>query len=113
MRPSLFQISLCIFHFIALGLNIFFVIFIFTKVEKGHLAKPFFPAVYKEFEELHKMVKKMCQDYLHSSGPCSLEINNSKVTSSQERLALIAKRRLSIKKEDVYFSSDIFPVSFF
>ncbi|XP_024614655.1 zinc finger protein 839 isoform X2 [Neophocaena asiaeorientalis asiaeorientalis] len=56
--------------------------FLLMKVEKGHLAKPFFPAVYKEFEELHKMVKKMCQDYLHSSGPCSLEINNSKVAES-------------------------------
>ncbi|XP_059771015.1 zinc finger protein 839 isoform X2 [Balaenoptera ricei] len=51
--------------------------FLLMKVEKGHLAKPFFPAVYKEFEELHKMVKKMCQDYLRSSAPCSLEINNS------------------------------------
>uniref|UniRef100_A0A2K6G058 Zinc finger protein 839 n=1 Tax=Propithecus coquereli TaxID=379532 RepID=A0A2K6G058_PROCO len=29
--------------------------FLLMKVEKGHLAKPFFPAVYKEFEELHKM----------------------------------------------------------
>ncbi|XP_043290212.1 zinc finger protein 839 [Cervus canadensis] len=59
--------------------------FLLMKVEKGHLAKPLFPAVYKEFEELHKMVKKMCQDYLHSSGPCSeepLEVNNSKVAES-------------------------------
>ncbi|KAB1277741.1 Zinc finger protein 839 [Camelus dromedarius] len=59
--------------------------FLLMKVERGHLAKPFFPAVYKEFEELHKMVKKMCQDYLHSSGPClqePLEINNNKVAES-------------------------------
>ncbi|XP_073923225.1 zinc finger protein 839 isoform X2 [Castor canadensis] len=59
--------------------------FLLMKVEKGHLAKPFFPAVYKEFEELHNMVKKMCQDYLSSSGPCSqepLEINNNKVAES-------------------------------
>ncbi|KAF7466706.1 hypothetical protein GHT09_001992 [Marmota monax] len=56
--------------------------FLLMKVEKGHLAKPFFPAVYKEFEELHNMVKKLCQDYLSGSGPCSqepLEINNDKV----------------------------------
>lgn len=62
-----------------------FVIFIFTEVEKGHLAKPLFPAVYKEFEELHKMVTKLCQDYLRSSGPCSqapLEVNNNKVAES-------------------------------
>ncbi|XP_061251407.1 zinc finger protein 839 isoform X3 [Bos javanicus] len=59
--------------------------FLLMKVEKGHLAKPLFPSVYKEFEELHKMVTKMCQDYLHSSGPCSqepLEVNNSKVAES-------------------------------
>nr|XP_031534676.1 zinc finger protein 839 [Vicugna pacos] len=59
--------------------------FLLMKVERGHLAKPFFPAVYKEFEELHNMVKKMCQDYLHSSGPClqePLEINNNKVAES-------------------------------
>ncbi|KAM5177169.1 zinc finger protein 839 isoform 3-T3 [Callospermophilus lateralis] len=59
--------------------------FLLMKVEKGHLAKPFFPAVYKEFEELHNMVKKLCQDYLSGSGPCSqepLEINNDKVAES-------------------------------
>ncbi|XP_077797863.1 zinc finger protein 839 isoform X4 [Macaca mulatta] len=59
--------------------------FLLMKVEKDHLAKPFFPAIYKEFEELHKMVKKMCQDYLSSSGLCSqetLEINNDKVAES-------------------------------
>ncbi|KAM9646073.1 zinc finger protein 839 [Trichechus inunguis] len=59
--------------------------FLLMKVERSHLAKPLFPAVYKEFEELHKMVKKMCQDYLSSSGPRSLEpleINNSKVAES-------------------------------
>ncbi|XP_055274560.1 zinc finger protein 839 isoform X2 [Moschus berezovskii] len=59
--------------------------FLLMKVEKVHLAKPLFPAVYKEFEELHKMVTKMCQDYLHSCGPCSqepLEVNNSKVAES-------------------------------
>lgn len=59
--------------------------FLLVKVESGHLAKPVFPAVYKEFEELHKMVKKMCQDYLQSPGLCSqepLEINDDKVAGS-------------------------------
>ncbi|XP_053522062.1 zinc finger protein 839 isoform X2 [Artibeus jamaicensis] len=59
--------------------------FLLMKVHKDHLAKPFFPAVYKEFEELHTMVKKMCQDYLRSSGPRSqepLEINNNEVAES-------------------------------
>lgn len=44
--------------------------------------KPFFPAVYKEFEELYDVVKRLCQDYLSSSGLCSqepLEINNDEV----------------------------------
>ncbi|XP_032261854.1 zinc finger protein 839 isoform X1 [Phoca vitulina] len=59
--------------------------FLLMKVETGHLAKPLFPAVYKEFEELHKMVKKMCQDYLSGSGLCSrepLEISNNKLAES-------------------------------
>ncbi|XP_036847585.2 zinc finger protein 839 isoform X2 [Manis javanica] len=59
--------------------------FLLTKVDTGHGAKPFFPAVYKEFEELHKMVKEMCQDYLRNPGPHSqepLEINNNKVAES-------------------------------
>lgn len=53
------------------------------KVEEGRLAKPLFPAVYKEFEELHVMVKKLCQDYLGSCSPSAqepLEINDRKVT---------------------------------
>lgn len=47
--------------------------------------------MYKEFEELHNMVKKMCQDYLSGSGPCSqepLEINNDKVTAAHSRVLL-------------------------
>ncbi|XP_036738444.2 zinc finger protein 839 isoform X2 [Manis pentadactyla] len=59
--------------------------FLLTKVDTGHGGKPFFPAVYKEFEELHKMVKEMCQDYLRNPGPHSqepLEINNNKVAES-------------------------------
>ncbi|XP_047651583.1 zinc finger protein 839 isoform X2 [Phacochoerus africanus] len=70
--------------------------FLLMKVEKGHLAKPFFPAVYKEFEELHKMVKKMCLDYLQSSGPCSqetLEINNNKVAESLGITEELLRRR--------------------
>lgn len=70
------------------GLNPFLSSFIFTKVGKAHLAKPCFPAVYKEFEELHKMVKKMCQDYLHSSGPWPqepLEINDNEVIVSRKK----------------------------
>ncbi|XP_043837258.1 zinc finger protein 839 [Dromiciops gliroides] len=59
--------------------------FLLMKVEKNHQAKPFFPDVYKEFEELHKMVKKMCQDYFSSSVLSSqqpLEIKNNEVAES-------------------------------
>ncbi|XP_074069247.1 zinc finger protein 839 isoform X2 [Macrotis lagotis] len=55
------------------------------EVEKKHPAKPFFPGVYKEFEELHKMVKKMCQDYFNNSVLSSqqqLEIKNNEVAES-------------------------------
>ncbi|XP_059135544.1 zinc finger protein 839 [Peromyscus eremicus] len=56
-----------------------------VKVERSPAAKPVFPAVYKEFEELYDVVKRMCQDYLSSSGLCSqepLEINNDEVARS-------------------------------
>ncbi|XP_025247167.1 LOW QUALITY PROTEIN: zinc finger protein 839 [Theropithecus gelada] len=71
--------------------------FLLMKVEKDHLAKPFFPAIYKEFEELHKMVKKMCQDYLSSSGLCSqetLEINNDKVAESLGITEFLRKKEI-------------------
>ncbi|XP_063508147.1 zinc finger protein 839 isoform X5 [Pongo pygmaeus] len=71
--------------------------FLLMKVEKDHLAKPFFPAIYKEFEELHKMVKKMCQDYLSSSGLCSqetLEINNDKVAESLGITEFLQKKEI-------------------
>ncbi|XP_066130859.1 zinc finger protein 839 [Saccopteryx bilineata] len=69
--------------------------FLLMKVERVHPAKPFFPAVYKEFEELHKMVKKMCHDHLHSSGLCSrepLEISNNEVAESLGITEFLRKR---------------------
>ncbi|XP_006839676.1 PREDICTED: zinc finger protein 839 [Chrysochloris asiatica] len=59
--------------------------FLLMKVARSRLAKPLFPAVYKEFEELHTMVKKLCQDYLRSASHSSLEpleIHNTKVAES-------------------------------
>ncbi|XP_019406699.1 PREDICTED: zinc finger protein 839, partial [Crocodylus porosus] len=41
--------------------------FLLMKVENGCPARAFFPDVYKEFEELHNMIKKMAQDHLCSS----------------------------------------------
>ncbi|XP_062037114.1 zinc finger protein 839 isoform X2 [Lepus europaeus] len=69
--------------------------FLLMKVEKGRLAKPFFPAVYKEFEELHKMVKKLCQDYLSGSSPGPqepLEVNNDAVAESLGITEFVRKR---------------------
>ncbi|XP_054571702.1 zinc finger protein 839 [Eptesicus fuscus] len=59
--------------------------FLLKKVEKGHPAQPLFPAVYKEFEELHQVVKQMCQDYLRDPSPRSqepLEIKDPEVAES-------------------------------
>ncbi|XP_021058159.1 zinc finger protein 839 isoform X2 [Mus pahari] len=56
-----------------------------VKAEKSPRAKPFFPAVYKEFEELHDLMKRMCQDYLSSAGAYPqepLEISNHEVARS-------------------------------
>ncbi|XP_067895058.1 zinc finger protein 839 [Heterodontus francisci] len=41
--------------------------FLLMKVEKGRPARPQFPDVYKEFEMLHKHVKKMAEEHLSSS----------------------------------------------
>ncbi|KFV81608.1 Zinc finger protein 839, partial [Struthio camelus australis] len=41
--------------------------FLLMKVEKGCPARAYFPDVYREFEELHNMVKKMAYDYLSNS----------------------------------------------
>ncbi|KFR12562.1 Zinc finger protein 839, partial [Opisthocomus hoazin] len=41
--------------------------FLLMKVEKGYPAKAYFPDVYREFEDLHSMVKKMAYDHLSNS----------------------------------------------
>nr|XP_033808582.1 zinc finger protein 839 isoform X2 [Geotrypetes seraphini] len=60
--------------------------FLLMKVEKGHPAKAFFPDVYKEFEELHSLVKSMAQEYFNSpallSSQQALEIKNLKVAET-------------------------------
>lgn len=61
------------------------------------------------------MVKKMCQDYLHSSGPRSeepLKVNNSKVTSSRGTFGPEPRENSSVEDDEVYFSHDIFMISF-
>ncbi|XP_068803177.1 zinc finger protein 839 isoform X2 [Struthio camelus] len=60
--------------------------FLLMKVEKGCPARAYFPDVYREFEELHNMVKKMAYDYLSNSdmlsGQESVEIKDPKVAES-------------------------------
>ncbi|XP_030070400.1 zinc finger protein 839 [Microcaecilia unicolor] len=60
--------------------------FLLMKVEKGHPAKAFFPDVYKEFEDLHNLVKIMAQEYFNSPALLSsqqmLEIKNPKVAET-------------------------------
>lgn len=60
--------------------------FLLMKVEKGCPAKAYFPDVYREFEELHNMVKKMAYDYLSNSDFLScqqpIEIKDTKVAES-------------------------------
>ncbi|XP_025028405.1 zinc finger protein 839, partial [Python bivittatus] len=57
--------------------------FLLMKATKKCQAKAFFPDVYREFEELHSMVKKMCQDYFNNSELKEpLEIKNHKVAES-------------------------------
>ncbi|XP_061468182.1 zinc finger protein 839 isoform X5 [Rhineura floridana] len=57
--------------------------FLLMKVEQNYPGKALFPEVYREFEELHAVIKRMCQDYF--SNPelnDSLEIKNPKVAES-------------------------------
>ncbi|XP_058018737.1 uncharacterized protein LOC131187936 [Ahaetulla prasina] len=57
--------------------------FLLMKAKKKCPTKAVFPDVYQEFEELHSMVKKMCQDYFNNSElKQPLEIKNHKVAES-------------------------------
>ncbi|NXO23568.1 ZN839 protein, partial [Cisticola juncidis] len=60
--------------------------FLLMKVEKGYPAKAYFPDVYREFEDLHNMVKKMAYDHLSNSdsGNCQqpVEVKDAKVAES-------------------------------
>ncbi|NXS44823.1 ZN839 protein, partial [Balaeniceps rex] len=60
--------------------------FLLMKVKKGYPAKAYFPDVYREFEDLHNMVKKMAYDHLSNSDLLShqqpVEIKDAKVAES-------------------------------
>lgn len=59
--------------------------FLLMKVEKGRPSKPQIPDIFKEFENLHKRVQKICQKYLvpvterdgHLEGSTSSRLNVS------------------------------------
>ncbi|KAK9409426.1 zinc finger protein [Crotalus adamanteus] len=57
--------------------------FLLMKAKKKCRTKAVFPDVYREFEELHSMVKKMSQDYFNNSElKQQLEIKNHKLAES-------------------------------
>ncbi|XP_043930471.1 zinc finger protein 839 [Protopterus annectens] len=60
--------------------------FLLMKVEKGCPSRPYFPDVYREFEELHAMVKKMSEDHFNNSIFADiqkpLEVRDTKVAES-------------------------------
>uniref|UniRef100_A0A8C8E5K0 Zinc finger protein 839 n=1 Tax=Otus sunia TaxID=257818 RepID=A0A8C8E5K0_9STRI len=74
--------------------------FLLMKVEKGYPAKAYFPDVYREFEDLHNMVKKMAYDHLSNSDllSCQQPVEIKDAKSSGEELLPLAKRT---KLEDV------------
>uniref|UniRef100_A0A8C0EGC1 Zinc finger protein 839 n=1 Tax=Bubo bubo TaxID=30461 RepID=A0A8C0EGC1_BUBBB len=74
--------------------------FLLMKVEKGYPAKAYFPDVYREFEDLHNMVKKMAYDHLSNSDllSCQQPVEIKDAKSSGEELLPSAKRT---KLEDV------------
>ncbi|XP_039922809.2 zinc finger protein 839 isoform X2 [Hirundo rustica] len=60
--------------------------FLLMKVEKGYPAKAYFADVYREFEDLHNMVKKMAYDHLSNSDSVNcqqpVEVKDAKVAES-------------------------------
>ncbi|XP_010605671.1 zinc finger protein 839, partial [Fukomys damarensis] len=58
--------------------------FLLAKTKEGGAGQPRFPAVYKEFEELHSRVKTMCQEHLGRAPatPEPLEIIDPQVAES-------------------------------
>ncbi|XP_054827972.1 zinc finger protein 839 [Eublepharis macularius] len=57
--------------------------FLLMKVKKDEPAKTLFPGIYREFEELHAMVMKMCQEYFSNPEIKEpVEIKNPKVAES-------------------------------
>ncbi|XP_026705509.1 zinc finger protein 839 isoform X2 [Athene cunicularia] len=86
--------------------------FLLMKVEKGYPAKAYFPDVYREFEDLHNMVKKMAYDHLSNSDLLSyhqpVEIKDAK-SSGEELLPLAKRTKLEDLTENVnnaYSSQD-------
>ncbi|XP_051478566.1 LOW QUALITY PROTEIN: zinc finger protein 839 [Apus apus] len=71
--------------------------FLLMKVEKGYPAKAYFPDVYREFEDLHNLVKKMAYDHLSNSDLLScqqpVEIKDAKVAESLGITEILAGER--------------------
>lgn len=108
-RPWLSLSFKFVFCFLCHCLGFKLLTLLVTKVEKSPRAKPFFPAVYKEFEELYDMVKRMCQDYLSSAGACPqepLEIHNDEVMAQGAGVLVrhlhFSHQSLGLSTEDLF-----------
>ncbi|XP_028914741.1 zinc finger protein 839 [Ornithorhynchus anatinus] len=80
------------------------------EVERHHSTKPFFADVYKEFEELHKMIKKLCQDHFSNSivgFQKPLEIINNEVADSLGITEeLLRKQKAQMEGTSVHTSAE-------
>nr|XP_023654832.1 zinc finger protein 839 [Paramormyrops kingsleyae]XP_023654833.1 zinc finger protein 839 [Paramormyrops kingsleyae] len=74
--------------------------FLLMKVEKGCPSKPHFSDVYREFEQLHRQVKKMAQDHfgIHNDpGPLA----DVELTDPQEFKTLPPAKRFKLEKATI------------
>ncbi|XP_067319100.1 zinc finger protein 839 isoform X2 [Anolis sagrei] len=84
--------------------------FLLMKVEQKYQKKALFPDVYREFEELHSMVKRMCQDYFGNpelNKP--VEVKNEKVAESlgiTDSFLLLKKTQADNSPEYIEMTSD-------
>nr|XP_003224118.2 PREDICTED: zinc finger protein 839 [Anolis carolinensis] len=84
--------------------------FLLMKVEQKYQKKALFPDVYREFEELHAMVKRMCQDYFGNPELRKpVEVNNEKVAESlgiTDCFLLLKKTQVDCSPEYIETTSD-------
>ncbi|XP_039220757.1 zinc finger protein 839 isoform X2 [Crotalus tigris] len=76
--------------------------FLLMKAEKKCRTKAVFPDVYREFEELHSMVKKMSQDYFNNSElKQQLEIKNHKKCAAKMFCKNMEKKNMNCSNQEL------------